>query len=323
MKRRDFLALGVTLLGLPITLRAQSKVATIGYLSVDSVKPSPWLQVMLGALGDKGYINGRNLRIDDRTVLEGYGGLTENAAELVKSRVDLILAYGSTATRAAARATKKIPIVMVAGIDPVAAGLATTLAHPEGNVSGINTLASELQQKRIQLLKELIPELRRIGVLSASDAGAAAARLGESKAAADALNLTLHVAEVHTPNEIAGAFAALAQAKVQAVIVLPSRIFTSTSARVAALAAQHRLPAVYSIHEFVDVGGLMSYGVNLRNAFIKAASYVDRILKGATPGDLPIEQASEFELVINLRSANALGVKVPQSLLLLASRVIE
>lgn len=320
--RRDFLVFSAIAGALPLAVRAQPKRPTIGILSVDSAKPSPWLQFLVAGLREKGYAVDRNLTINDRTVAQ-YGGLAEQAASLTRANVDLIAALGSTATLAAAKATKSIPIVMVAGIDAVAAGLAASLSHPGGNVSGINLFASELQGKRLELLKELVPTLSRVGVLTDPDAGDSASRLKENEAAARLLKLNTHVVEVRSADKLGEAFAELARAKVEALVVLPGRIFSGSGARIAELAAQRRLPAISQGQEYVEAGGLMSYGVNYRDVFMNAATYIDRILKGARPGDLPIEQPTKFELAINLKAAKTLGLKIPQSILVRVDRVLE
>ena len=320
--RRDFLAFSAMALAVPVAARAQPKSPTIGILSVDTAKPSPWLQFLLGGLREKGYAIDRNLTIDDRTVAH-YGGLAEQAASLARANVAVIAALGATATLAAAKATKSIPIVMVAGIDAVAAGLAATLSHPGGNVTGVDLFASALQGKRLELLKELVPPLRRVGVLAASDAADSASRLKETEAAARSLKLFTHVVELRAADKLDEAFAELARSKIEALVVFPGRVMSTNSARIADLAAQRRLPAVSPHHEFVEAGGLASYGVNYRDAFVTAAAYVDRILKGAKPGDLPIAQPTKFELAINLKTAKTLGLKIPQSVLVRADRVIQ
>ncbi len=321
-RRKLVIALGASVLAVPLRSYAQPKIPTIGYLAVDSAKPSPLLRVLLGALGEKGYVVDRNLRIDDRTVTE-YRGLAEHAASLVQAKADIIVTFGSTATLAASKVTKEIPIVMIAGIDPVTAGLAVSLSHPGGNVSGVVLFATELQRKRVQLLKELVPNMKRMGVISNPAAGDNALRLKETEAAARLLRLEMRVVEVPELVELDEAFATLARARVEGVVVLPNLVFNSNLARVAEIAARRRLPAVNNILEYVEVGGLISYGVDFHGAVVKAATHIDRILKGAKPGNLPIEQPTKFELAVNMKTAKALGLKIPNSILVQATKVIE
>jgi len=322
MRRRGLLALAIGILAWSLGAGAQTRLPTIGILSVDSTDSSPWYQTFAGALREKGYIVDRNVRIDNRTV-RSYEGLAEAAAALVRAKVDVIFAWGSTATIAAAKATKNIPIVMVAGLDPVAAGLASSMAHPGGNVTGVNTLSTDLTSKRAELLKELLPGIKRVGVLYAPESGAGASRIQEAERAIRSLNLTIEVVSVRDAGELQDAFAAMARAKIDSLIVLPSRIFSIHTKPIVVLAEQYRIPAVYSIEEFVEVGGLMSYGPDFRDAFVQAATYVVRALRGVKPGDLPIEQPTKFVLMINLKTAKALGLTTPQSFLLRADRVIE
>ncbi len=321
-RRKLLIALGTSALAVPLRSSAQPRIPTIGYLSVDSAKPSPLLRTLLGALNKKGYVVDRDLRIDDRTVAD-YRGLAENAASLVQAKVEIIVAFGSTATLAASKVTKEIPIVMIAGIDPVATRLAVSLSHPGGNVTGVLLFGAELQQKRTQFLKELVPNMKRMGVISNPASGDNAVRLAEAEAAARLLKLETRVVEVRTLAELEDAFATLAKAKVEGVVVLPSLIFNSNIASVAEIAARRRLPVVYTISEIVEAGGLMSYGVDFHDAVVKAAMHVDRILRGAKPGNLPIEQPTKFELIINGKTAKTLGLKFPQSLLVSADKVIE
>jgi putative ABC transport system substrate-binding protein len=321
MRRRDFLASGAIALVSPLSARAQTRRPTIGILSVDTIKPSAWLQFLLDGLRERGYMADRNVTIDDRTVPD-YAGLAEQAASLVRAKVDVIAALGATATVVAAKMTRNIPIVMVAGIDAVASGLAASIPHPGGNVSGINLFASELQGKRLDLLKELVPGLTRLGELDVPASGDSAGRLKETEAGARALKLSMRVVEVGASDQLGEAFAELARAKVEAVVLLASRLLTVNNARLAELAAQRRLPAISPIPQFVDAGGLMSYSVSERDAFAQGAIYIDRILKGAKPGDLPIQHPTKFELAVNLKAAHGIGIRIPQSILVRADKVI-
>jgi putative ABC transport system substrate-binding protein len=322
VKRRQLIAAGGAMLALPLAARAQSKTPVIGLLWNDSVKPSPYAATLLGALRERGYVVGRNLSIEDRVALEGYSPMAENAAALVRAKVDLIVTYGATATLAAAKATKEIPIVMIMGADPVARGLAASLSRPGGNVTGIATLTVGLIGKRIELLKELVPGLSRVGILLTPNVGNPV-EARESEAAARALNLQPHFGEAHAPGDIERAIVELAKSRVGAVYMSGSTMLASHAARVAAIVAKSRIPAVYANERFVDAGGLMVYSPNITKAFGRIADYVDRILKGARAGELPIEQASEVELVINLKTAKALGLRIPQTILQRADRAID
>jgi putative ABC transport system substrate-binding protein len=322
MRRREFVVLGAAALALPLAARAQ-KVPVVGLLWNDSVKPSLYAATLLGALRERGYVVGRNLRIEDRVALEGYAPMAEGAAALVRAKVDLIVSYGATATQTAAKATKEIPIVMIMGADPVARGLAVSLSRPGGNVTGVTTLTGSLLGKGIELLKELVPGLSRVGVLLGSGAANYSLNVREAEAAARLLKLESHIGGVGAPGEIETTIAALAKSRVGAVYVVGSTLLASHSDRVVAAIAKHRIPAAYPSERYTESGGLMVYAPSVKKAFVRAAGYVDRILKGARPAEMPIEQTSDLELVINLRTAKALGIKIPQSILQRADRAIE
>jgi putative ABC transport system substrate-binding protein len=323
MRRRDFVLAGAATLILPSLALAQKKTPVIGLVWNDSVKPSPYVATFLGALGEKGYAAGRDFRLEDRVTLEGYGRNVDEAAELVRAKVDLIVAYGTTATFAAAKATKDIPIVTIIGSDPVASGLAASLARPGGNVTGVVTFAGRvLTAKRYELLKELVPGLSRVGtVISGSAANPESIREGES--AARKLNLQLHYREASGPGDVDAQIGELVKSGVGAINVGASTMLASHSGVVVAAIAKHRIPAVYGVERYADAGGLLVYSPSVRKAFVRIAGYADRILKGARPGELPIEQTTDLELVVNLKTARALGIKVPQSILVRADRVIE
>jgi ABC-type uncharacterized transport system substrate-binding protein len=322
MRRRDFIVAGAATLVFPRAAGAQRKDPVIGLLWNDSVKPSPYVAILLAALSEKGYVVPRDLRIDDRVGLEGYGGYAESAAELVRAKVDVIVTGGGTALSVAAKATKEIPIVMITGSDPVALGFAASLSRPGGNITGVSVLTVGLAGKRMELLKELTPRLSRVGVLLAPNV-ANPVNTRESEAAARALNVQVHFAEVRTADEIERRIAELLQAGAGAIHVTPSTLLSSHSARVVAAVAKHRVPAVYGHERYVEAGGLITYSPSVTRAFARAAGYVDRILKGARPGELAIEQVSDIELVLNLKTARALGLKVPSAILARADRVIE
>lgn len=288
----------------------------------DSVSPSPFVAVLVDALRDKGWVAGRDFRIDDRISLEGYTGYVEAAAALVKARPDVIVAFGSTSVSVIAKATKEIPIVMNAGADPVASGLVASLARPGGNLTGVVNTSATLFSKRIELLKELIPGLSSFGVVLSPNVNSQI-YVRESETAARRLNLQVHFGQVNNPEDLDSVVAELAKKRVGALYLAPSSMLQARSARVVEVVAKYRLPAVYTSDRYVDAGGLMVYGASAGKAFVRAAGYVDRILKGARPGELAIEQISEVELVMNLKTAKSLGIKVPAPLLVRADRVIE
>ena len=310
MDRRDtaiaLLALGAA----PIAVEAQpgARVARIGYLS-PNLASSPYLRdAFLQALRDLGHVEGRNLVIEYRDAEGKLERLPALAAELLALKVDVIFVAGGTrVTLAAMQATKTIPIVFAGVGDPVESGLVTTLARPGGNVTGLSSLGPELVGKRLELLKQAVPRLERVAVLYLPGA------LGErtdkemltgADVAARALGLRLQFVEARGPDEFARAFSDMSSARAGALTVLPSNRFLREHRHLANLAAEKRLPAVYTSREFVDAGGLMSYGANSADLHRRAATYVDKILKGTKPGDLPIEQPTKFELVINLKTAN-------------------
>lgn len=321
-RRRLVFAIAASLVAASLPARAQQQTPAIGLLWNDSVKPSPFATTLLGALREKGYAVGGNVRIEDRVALEGYRRMSENAAELVRAKVDVIVTYGATATLAAAKATREIPIVMIIGTDPVERGLAASLSRPGGNLTGVYTLSVGLTAKRIELLKELVPGLSRVGILVAAES-AIPVIVREVESAARVLNLQPHIGEVHGPEDLEGAVAGLVKAGVGAVYVSGSTMMASHSARVAAAVAKQRIPAAFANERYVDAGGLMVYGPSIHKAFARVATHVDRILKGARAGELPIEQVRDLELVVNLKTARALGISVPQTILLRAERVIE
>jgi putative tryptophan/tyrosine transport system substrate-binding protein len=321
MKRREFLATA-PVLALPGLARAQ-KTPTVGLLWNDSVKPSPYIAVLSEALRHKGYVVGRNLRFEDAVALEGYSPIAENAASLVRRKVDLIVTYGATATVAAARATKEIPIVTVMGVDPVAMGLAKSLSRPGANVSGVWTLSVGLHGKRMELLKQLVPGLARMGVLHAPESAAAQRAYSEVEAAGETLKLTLVRAEVRSSDDIEPAVARLAQQRVGAAFVTASSLLSAHGAPIVQAMAKNRLPAMYSTERFADAGGLLVYASSARKAFARATNHIDLILKGARAADIPIEQTNDVDLIINLKTARELGLAIPQSILQRADRAIE
>jgi len=329
MDRRSTVLALLALGAAPFTAEAQqaTKVARIGYLA-NNPATSPYLrETFLQGLRDLGYVEGRNLVIEYREAEGKADRLPALAAELVALKVDVILAAGSTLTaRVAKEATTTIPIVFAAVGDPVGSGLVTSLARPGGNVTGLSSFGAELVGKRLELLKQAVPGVDRVAVLWFP--GALGERtdkdmLREAEAAARALAVRLQVVEARGPADFDRAFSDMTRARAGVLTVLPANMFLREHKRLVDLAAKNRLPAVYTSREFVDAGGLMSYGANQPDLFRRAATYVDKILKGAKPGDLPVEQPTKFELIINLKTAKDLGLTIPQSVLARADEVIQ
>ena len=323
MRRRDFVLAGTAALVLPRVANAQKKTPVIGLLWNDSVKPSPFATILLEALRQKGWVLGRDFRVEDRVTLEGYRGYAEGLSDLISAKVDVIVTSGATATQAAAKATKGIPIVMRIGGDPVASGLVASLSRPGGNITGITTVQVGLNAKRIQLLKELRPNLEHVGLLLAAETASFALNVNESKAAASELNLQARIGEVRSWEDVDWVLAEFARSKIGAVYVPGSTMLASHAERVVEAMTKNRLLAVYANDRFADAGGLMVYSASTGKSFVRLAGYVDRVLKGARPADLAIEQASDVELVVNLKTAKMLDVGIPQTILVRADRVIE
>ncbi len=330
--RRLRLAFSITLLlgGLfnPVAAEAQqaAKVARIGFLS-GCLACGPHLpEAFRQGLRDLRYVDGQNLVIEYRDAEGKLERLPALAAELVALKVDVILAAGEPHALAAKQATRTLPIVFVFAPDPVTSGLVTSLARPGGNVTGLSALTPELVGKRLELLTQVVPGVSRVAVLW--QPGASGERtekdvLKGAEVAARVLGVRLQFVEARGPADIDGAFLDMTRARAGALTVLSTPMFIIERRRLVDLAAKNRLPALYPTRESVDAGGLMSYGPSLADSFRRAATYVDKILKGAKPGDLPVEQPTKFELVINLKTAKALGLTIPPSLLQRADQVIE
>lgn len=332
-RRRTFLArlaaatLAALLAGAARAQRADG-VRRIGALSLRA-KPNEYDIAFRDAMRELGWVEGRNLAIEYRWAAGDEKRVPALAAELVAAKVDVILTASAPMIAAAKQATSAIPIVMAAVSDPVGTGLVASLGRPGGNITGLSLSSPETGAKRLQLLQELIPGVTRVAALISrvglSVPGESTGALLEKELhfAAAKLGMQLTVAEIRTGEDLPAAFAALAKARAQAVLVPQSPLVTTTRGAVIDLAAKHRLPAIYETDTYVPAGGLMSYGPSLTQMYRRAAYFVDRILKGAKPADLPIEQPSKFDLAINLKAAAALGLQIPRTLLLRADRVIE
>ena len=324
--RRAFLiALGASALATPLAVIAQqqpTKIPRVGYLVFG--RPAQRLhEAFRQGLRELGYVEGRNIIVEYRFAEGKVERLQELAEELVRLKVDVIVAPDPPSFHAAMKATKTIPIVMRSSFDPVASGIVASLAHPGGNVTGVFSLYSELNGKRMELLKEAVPTTSRVMVLLNSQSADAKMELGIAEGAARSLGLHLLPQEVRSAGDFENAFKAATRERANGLLVLRSPLTLANAARIASLAAKARLPAIYDDVPYMEAGGLMSYGSNLPELYRHTATYVDKILKGAKPSDLPVEQPTKLELVINLKTAKTLGIKIPNSILVRATKVIE
>ena len=302
------------------------KVPRVGYLIAGS-HSDPQRQLLLEAfrqgLRELGYVEGQNIAIESRWAEGKDDRLPAFAADLVRSKVDVIVAQSGAATQAAQQATRTIPIVMSLSNDAVGSGLVASLARPGGNITGLTIIAPDLAGKQFQLLKEVVPKVSRVALLTNPDNPASALFLREVEAAARVLGVRLQTLETRNPQEIDSAFAAMTRERAGALLILPDVIFLSQRRQIAELATKRRLPSVYGVGEYAEAGGLMAYGANHIDLVRRAATYVDKILKGAKPADLPVEQPTKFDLVINLKAARAIGLTIPQEVLIQATEVIQ
>jgi putative ABC transport system substrate-binding protein len=325
MDRRMFLGtLAGGLLAAPLAAGAQQagKVYRIGYLAPDS-GPSLSSEAFRQGLRDLGWVEGRNIVIEYRWAGGRRERLADLATELVQLKVDIILGSTTPGALAAKKATKTIPIVIPVSNDPVGSGLVESLARPGGNVTGFSFIAQDMTQKRLELLKEVDPGITRVAALLNPTHPRSAAELSEGEVAARELGMQLQVLAVRNPTELESAFSAVITERADGLIVLSDRLFFNIRGRLAEFAAGRRVPSIHYAKEFVEAGGLMSYGPNTTDMYKRAAILVDKILKGAKPADLPVEQPTKFDLVINLKTARALGLTIPPSLLPRADQVIE
>ena len=323
MRRREFITLlGGAAVGWPLagSAQTQAKIPRVGY--VLSAAPARGTEAFRQTLRELGYVEGQTIVLELRWAEGRFERLPELVAELVGLKVDVLVAGGSPAALAAKNATQTIPIVMV-GINPVGLGLAASLSRPGGNVTGLSYYYEAIIAKRLELLKELVPGLARVGVLRNHLDPGDPTYWKEAEVAAQRLGVALEALEVRRPEDFDASFATAKQRNAQALLDLGDPLTIAYRSRITALAASSRLPAAYAAREFPDEGGLMSYGASVVLLFRRAATFVDKILKGAKPADLPVEQPTKFELVINVKVAKALGLTVPPSLLALADEVIE
>jgi putative ABC transport system substrate-binding protein len=327
MDRRTFVgAVAGALLAAPLSAKAQqtSRVFQIGILANISLAEAEGARLwgaFIQGLRDLGYVEGQNITIELRSSEGVYERLPDMAAELVRLKVDVIVVPADQNALAAEHATRTIPIVMIG--NPVGSGLVTNLARPGGNVTGLSILAPEIAGKQLELLKELVPRVSSVAVLWNPTNPSHSRALEEAKIATRSLGIELQLSGARGPDEFDGAFAAMMKGRVGAVLILLDGMFLLHQSRIIDLAAKSRLPAMYSRRSDATGGGLMAYAASLPDMFRRAATYVDKILKGAKPGELPIEQPTKFEFVINLKTVKALGLTIPQSLLLRADEVIQ
>ncbi len=326
MRRREFIALlGGAAMAWPLAARAQRsgkryRIALFGAGS--ALSPKHW-SILADGLRELGWIDGRNIAFEQRYADNEIERLPELARELVRLDVDVIVAFGTLAPFAAKAATATIPIVMASAGDPVGSGLVASLARPGGNITGLSLVAPELGGKRLQLLREVRPAISRVAVLWNAANPYSALVFWETEAAARTLNIEILSVEVRRPADFDAAFAAATRFRADALIAVEDPLTSGSAQRITEFAAENGLPAIYGLRDFAETGGLMSYGADLSDLFRRSAGYVDKILKGAKAADLPIEQPTKFELVVNLKAANALGLDPPPTLLARADEVIE
>ena len=298
-----------------------SKVPRIGFLQADA--RDPLFDAFRNGLHELGYIEGKTVVIEPRWADGQFDRLPALSEELVGLKVDVIVTSSTPATLAAKNASSKIPIVIAGSADPVASGIVTSLAHPGGNITGLTLMLDEIAVKRLELLKEVVPRMSRACVFLSAKNPVYSRMVERMQRAAPSMDVRLGVIKVDSPGQLEGGFAHVKRSHCDALYVFEDPVFRSNSARIVAFAAKARLPAIYGGSEFVNEGGMMSYGPSHADMFRRAAGYVDKILKGAKPGDLPIEQPTKFELIVSLRTTKALGLTVPESILLRADEVIR
>jgi len=326
MRRRDFLTLfGGAAAAWPLAARAQlpGKLPTIGFLGATTPSAmGQWTAAFMQRLRELGWIEGRTIAVDVRWAEGRSERLIEIATEFVRIKVDVIVTHSAAPVFAAMQATSVIPIVFAVANDPLSSGLVASLARPGGNVTGLSNQATDLAGKRLELLREVLPGLRRPAIMANVDAPAAVLEMGEVQAAARALGVEAVTLEIRRAEDIAPAFDAL-KGRADALFVCADPLAVVHRVRINTLAQDARLPTIFGFREFVEAGGLMSYGPNFADQFRRAADFVDKILRGAKPGDIPVEQPTKFELVINLKTAKALGLTLPLIMRMTADEVIE
>jgi putative tryptophan/tyrosine transport system substrate-binding protein len=327
-RRKLLIALGAGALTVPLRSFAQqqSKVWRVGFLTLLG-RPANLDAHFLGAfprgMRELGYVEGKNLIIEWRSADNNSGRLAQLAAELVTMKVDVIVAAGGQAISVAQKATIGIPIVMLNSGDPVSNGFVKSLAHPGGNITGLSNFGGDLASKLLEMLLAMAPKVTRVAILDNPNNATHTSTLTNVRAAAQKTGVAIVSIHARAPNEFEGTFLAMVREKAGAVIVGRDALFNQEVRRIAELATKYRLPSIHWAREYVEAGGLISYGVNQADSFRRAATYVDKIFKGAKPADLPVEQPTKLELIINRTTAKALGLKIPESLMIMADEVIE
>ena len=324
MRRREFVSLfGGAVIALPVAARAQQKLPTIGWLgSGSSIAASQWVSAFSQRLRELGRIEGNTVAIEYRWAEGREQRFAEIMAEFIRLKVDVLLTYSNAAALSAKHATTTVPIVFAAAGDPVGTGLIASISHPGGNVTGLSIQQTDLAGKRIEILREIMPRLGTLAVLANARSANAVLEMGEAQAAARSLGLGVILSQIGVADDIAPAVEAL-KGRADAVYTCSDPLLTTNRIRVNSLALGARLPTMHGFREYVEAGGLTSYGPNFPDLFRRAADFVDKILRGVKPADLPVEQPTKFDLVINLITAKALGLAIPPSLLARADEVIE
>jgi putative ABC transport system substrate-binding protein len=326
-RRKLVIAFGASTLSAPFAVRAQSsaKIARIGVLwhAASEEDEAPYFGALLRAFRDLGYVEGKNIVLEHRFPAEQAERFTSYAAELVGLKVDVLLAASTPSALAAQRATSSIPIVFAFGADPVALKLVESLAHPGGNITGLPALGIDLSAKRLEILKEAVPSVTRVAVLLNSTPKSTQPSLEAIRAAARTLKIAVLPVDIRRPEDLENALAIIVKERANGILTIGNPIFSSAKVRIAEFALARRLPTMLQSRETVEPGGFMSYAPNYRAIIRRAATYVDKILKGAQPRDLPVELPTTFELIINGNTAKALGITIPQSVLLRADEVIK
>jgi putative ABC transport system substrate-binding protein len=320
------LALGALLFALSVSAHAQqpTKIPRIGYLIAPSLDVnSARVEALRQGLHELGYIEGKNIVIDWRSAEGKLDRLGQLVAELVRLKVDIIVSAGPTVTRLAKEATTTIPIVMAQDTDPVGNGFVASLARPGGNITGLSILAPEISGKQLELLKEIVARLSRVAVIGESTNPGHAQQIKEMELAAAALRVKLQTLDIRDPRDFETAFRAARKGRADAVLVLGGPVLNSQRTRVVELAVKNRFPAIYNEQGFVEAGGLMTYGASFNDLYRRAATYIDKILKGRKPAELPVEQPIKFEFIINLKAAKQIGLTIPPDVLSRADRVIR
>ena len=323
MTRRNFLRLasGVTVLACAPIYGQPRKMPRIGFITASELDLS--LEPFRAGLGEHGYVEGRNIALEVRSALGKQDRLDGFAADLVRSNVDIIVAGGSDSVKAVQRATKKIPVVMTQTSDALGSGFIASLARPGGTTTGVTSFAGELGGKRLQLVRELVPGATRVAVTRDPANPSHQPGIDVLRRAALAMNITIDVFDFPAKSDLGPGLAAIARSRPDALLVLPDNMLVNQRAEVVRYAAQAKLPVIYWRKEFVEAGGLIAYGADNPAQYRRAAAYVDKILRGANPAELPVEQVSQYELFINVKAAREIGIRIPQSILVRADKVIQ